>query len=579
MQLTTPEMKEHDAVFPGENLFFYWRTSPSLWESKFREYQGANPIIVPIYWALHSEYNDQYDFGSHKPETDLKRLLECARKTGRQLIFALPLTPTPFLTNGGIPSYLARNLSLNKEGLAVSVIDDTNKINRCYSFYDPRIFQAFRKFAWNLGQYFSQNGIDVPIYGLDSMREEEGHIVSFFNDHSQVFEGGFNRYIKQIQDSEPHKVQKLVEEPSYENDLKLEYSELIRSLYRDAAQESMAASWSGELKICLLGASTLDIFRRSSDSWESESEYYRPLMNAIVNDVLPSSVLLSHNLKSKTLKKSLSEIVTSSFVAQKMTDSYFDDDFSLQFKPLVFFELFDGGVGHFSLERAMQNSGLKFFFNKEYPWSYKFNKNLDVELDDIDDTSVFMFFGHRLDQKNFNKVLKLFMNGMRVFLDVADLDEDFVKKLEVFYAENDLATERVNYISPIVKASLGEGVLITYDSSKLLETSLVKRASFWETVMKFLKIKHLKVEADTGIEYFWKTRSSNTYELNYEEIRRLSLYNPTSYKRKVHVITSQNFAFIKSLDQFNVELNSTPLGIDLVLLPSGSINLDFGYFE
>ena len=76
MQLTTPELKEYDTVFPGENWFYFWRTSPSLWESKLREFSGAQPILVPIYWGLHSEQPEKFDFGTYKPETDLKRLYE-----------------------------------------------------------------------------------------------------------------------------------------------------------------------------------------------------------------------------------------------------------------------------------------------------------------------------------------------------------------------------------------------------------------------------------------------------------------------------------------------------------------------
>ncbi len=106
MQLTTPELREYDTVFPGENWFFYWRTSPSLWETKLREYQGPHPIFVPVYWGLHSENPDQYDFGNYRPETDIARLFKIAKDVGRELSIVIPTTPTPFLANGGLPSYI-----------------------------------------------------------------------------------------------------------------------------------------------------------------------------------------------------------------------------------------------------------------------------------------------------------------------------------------------------------------------------------------------------------------------------------------------------------------------------------------
>ena len=80
LQLTTPELIEYDSVFPGENWFFYWKTSPSLWKNKLQEYRGPTPIFVPIYWGFHNENPDQFDFGTFRPETDLKRLHDRKKK-------------------------------------------------------------------------------------------------------------------------------------------------------------------------------------------------------------------------------------------------------------------------------------------------------------------------------------------------------------------------------------------------------------------------------------------------------------------------------------------------------------------
>ena len=257
----------------------------------------------------------------------------------------------------------------------------------------------------------------------------------------------------------------------------------------------------------------------------------------------------------------------------------YSDEFSLSFQPLVFFQLIDGGVGHFSFEHSMDESGLKYYFEKQFPWSFKITHEFNTPIEDMDERAVYFFCGRRLNQELFNKVLRLFMNGFKVFLDIADLDIEFERKLEVFFTENDLKTESINYISPVVKASLGEGLIITYDSQKLSSTSLIKRSNFWDTMIKFLGVKHLEVQTEEGVHHFWKTRSSNTYELSYEEIRRVSFYNPTSYKKKAHIVSSANFAFIKTIDQMNVEVKSTPIGIDLNLLPGSSVTLDFGYFE
>jgi hypothetical protein len=160
LQLTTPELKEYDSVFPGENWFFYWKTSPALWESKFQEYNDLSPIFIPIYWGLHCEDPDQLDFGTNRPETDLKRLFTLAERYRKEVILILPITPCPFLTNDGLPSYLSRSLMCAEDGRVLTIVDNEKRLNKLFSFYDPRIFQSFRKFTWHLGQFLSQNGFN-----------------------------------------------------------------------------------------------------------------------------------------------------------------------------------------------------------------------------------------------------------------------------------------------------------------------------------------------------------------------------------------------------------------------------------
>ena len=578
-ELTTPEMKDSDAVFPGENWFYYWRTSPSLWENKLENYTGPLPLFVPINWPLHSEHQDQIDFGQIKPETDLKRLENIAKKLGKEIIFIIPVGPAPFLVNGGLPSYLARSLSINNDGIAISVLDDADRVNRVYSYYDPRVFQAFRKFMYHLGQYFTQSGVSSPLYALESFRIEEECLISFFKDHSQVFDGGFNRYIKQLQDTEPLKIEKLIENPVYEKDLKLEYSQLIQGLYLSSISEFLPGSFSGELKICLLGSGSIDLFKRSSDFWENQSDYFKSLMKSIVNGICPTSILINPKKKEGVFSKAISNLTSNSILKTYLSEDDYTDDSSLSFKPLFFFELHDGGEGHFSFEKAMEISGLKYFFEKEYPWAYRITNRLNLNIDEIEEKVVHFYFGSRLNQEQFNHVLKMFMNGNKVFLDINKISSKFLNKLEVFFTENNIAVEKINYISQVTKASLGEGLIVTYDSEKLGHTSLTKRSGFWDSMVSYLEVKQLKVQAEDGVEYFWKVRSSNSYELNYEEVRRVSFFNPTSYKRKVHIVSSHNFAFSKTIDQHRVEVNSTPIGIDILLLPGGMVTLDFGYFE
>lgn len=579
MQLTTPELKTYDTVFPGENWFLYWRTSPSLWETKLREYQGATPIFVPIYWGLHSEHPDQYDFGSYRPETDLKRLSEVIARSGKDAVFILPLVPAPFLPNGGVPSYIARNIIISDEGLGSAIVDNEGRLNKLFSYYDPRVFQSFRKFAWQVGQFFSQSGINFEVYGADFGHLDNGLFVSYFNDRSVAFDQGFHRYLKQFEENEPEKYQNIKYDHTYEERLKQDYADMIKGLYLQSAKESIPANWSGNLKFAFLGGSPSDIFARSSDMWEYHGDFFEPLFSIVVNGIIPTSCLLSPNMRKPILTRALNDVVSHSYLVSKLDNSMYDEDLHISFRPMTYFEVY-------LEEKDPQNAlhlnkgGLKYFFDRDYHWMYRIHQDpFKFNVDEEESHKVHFFFGSQMTKEKFNEMLKLFLNGGKIFLDSYELSVDLDNKLNVFLTENNIEVEKINYLTPILKAQIGEGTLITYDNQKLSETSIIKKVGFWQTMIKYLQLKHLDIQVDEGIYYFWKNRVSNTYELDYEEIRRVSFYNPTSYKKKVHIVSSKNFAFLKSVDEQNVNVKSTPIGIDVDLLPGGAVSLDFGYYE
>ena len=102
MSLTTPLLKEEDSIFPGESWFFYWKTSPALWEEKVKSCVSRY-LICPIFWGQHVTPEGHYDFGESVPECGLKKLVDIAKAYGKEVIFFLPLGPAPFLPNGGVP--------------------------------------------------------------------------------------------------------------------------------------------------------------------------------------------------------------------------------------------------------------------------------------------------------------------------------------------------------------------------------------------------------------------------------------------------------------------------------------------
>ena len=109
--------------------------------------------------------------------------------------------------------------------------------------------------------------------------------------------------------------------------------------------------------------------------------------------------------------------------------------------------------------------------------------------------------------------------------------------------------------------------------------STTKQYDFWNKIISTLDIKHPYCEADKELYFIWMHRYSNAYELDYEEIRRVSVYNPTNYKKKMQIKGHKNLAFLKSIDERGTHLKSSNKLIDIELKPKGSISIDFGLFE
>ena len=106
-----------------------------------------------------------------------------------------------------------------------------------------------------------------------------------------------------------------------------------------------------------------------------------------------------------------------------------------------------------------------------------------------------------------------------------------------------------------------------------------KRLDFWGVMIATFEIPHLSFFLPEGIESVWKTRSTSGNELNFEEVRRVSFYNPTSYKKKVHLPLVRSFALLKVMDENNVKVKNWSQEIEIEMMPEGSISLDFGVYS
>ncbi len=184
---------ELDPVRPGEHWFFYWKTSAALWESRIKDVPSHEVIFLPLNWGFHAEA-DGWDFGKLHPERDLLRLTRLLTQHGRNFCWLLPLTPAPFLPNGGVPSNTARTMSITDSGTHLAAIDQEQQLHKMFSFFEPKVFQAFSHFLKSFGNFLAENHIQAPLWGVNFEYRHGTNFESYIADHSIAFEQGFSRY-------------------------------------------------------------------------------------------------------------------------------------------------------------------------------------------------------------------------------------------------------------------------------------------------------------------------------------------------------------------------------------------------
>lgn len=573
--LTTPVPRDLDTVFPGENWFFYWKTSASLWRTKLQEFPGTR-IIIPLNWSFHSETGDQFDFDEHRPETNLLKLVEIAKEVGKQVVFFLPLTPAPFLPNGGLPHLLARGLSLNSEQIAYGVLDADDHLIKIYSFFDPRVFEAFERFVKKLGHYFVANNITADLWGIRCGYFKDGQFRSFLEDSSKTFDQAFSRFLQGKKTPEQTLSSLLEKQYAFE------FNKTIQDLYVTVARESLHGNFEGTLDVAFLGGGTSKFLKRLFGSI-STVDYSTELYEALAKDIIPSSVLIHHRLKKGVLTRELNDLVSNSYLPARLSanSAYEFEDIAV-FSPLSFFKVYEKVDGVSSIFQSWEQLNLWGYLRSTFGWSYKVITSDTLKLHENKNPyqeHIHLIHGHDVDRTLFNYMLKTFMNGGRVIMNRSGLSDEFSKRLETFFLENSLVVEKVNFLTQVQNITLGEGRLVLIDGDQFGERSPAEYEEFWKKIVDTFSILHIPIQNIEGIDYYWRTRPSSTNELKFEEVRRLSLYNPTSYRKKIKMNLSKNFVVYKVLDEMNVIVQTFPNELDIELSPEGSVIVDFGVFS
>ena len=573
----TPVLREEDSIFPGEGWFFYWKTSPALWEEKIKSCLSRY-LICPIFWGHHVISEGQFDFGENISEANLKRLVDLAQTHGREVVFFLPLGPAPFLPNGGVPSSFSRYFSLNERELVLCAVDSDGHVNKMVSFFDHRIFHAYSTFITTLGQYFESNGIEANVFGVESYYYEEDEIRDYMEDYSKVFEEAFTRYLSESTNREKvDELKKIESDPEKIRVLaKINFSNSIKELYQGLVEDALGTFWEGKIKYVFLGGGTKDLVSRIFDIEESEV-YSRQLFKSLSLRVTPSSILLPFGLKSQLLRKQFLDIVENCLNFQNFGKKLFCEKGESVYLAHHSFEIFYG----LDKKNNWEKVSLLPYIESVYPSTYEIKGLEDLNFsEEVDYNQKITFVeGNGLTQKTLNLVLRIFMNGGNIVLNTKNLDDQCKKRLELFILENGIESEKTNFKCSLEYISLGDGKFIIFNGNELERNSQNQLLFFWERILNIFDCKHPKFKGAEELLFFWKYRETHSLDLNFEEIRRLSVYNPTSYKKKMKVYLEKNFSLIKLLDQGGVQVSTQPYQIEIKLSPGGFLSLDLGVYS
>lgn len=556
-----------DPVRPGEQWFCYWKTSAALWESRILQCRPEEILFIPIPWGFHAEGPDSWDFGQFHPERDLLRLAQLLQQHHRKFCWLLPLSPFPFVPNGGVPVTAARTLSISKDGVHLTTLDQDETLHKVYSYFEPKVFQNFVDFLGAFGKFLGQNKIKAPLWGAVFSFQEGDQNISFMADRSVAFEQGFSRYLKQN-----HREGIDLTDPREEENLKLKFTREVQDLFRTTAETALAPFWIGAQNITVLGGSPAETLERLLPGGRSQLTYVRDLMDHYTHGRWISSALLKAKEKGELLPKLLAEHMGPPEIERRYNYNRAVGEMGPEWRPYGIVDVFGDDHGPF------EATGLLGFLSNHFPSVFGIHRSFSFTTEWIEENEhkVKFFHGASLDRTTMGQVLKLFMMGQKVVVDKSGLSTELDKRLQIFLMENDLKVQTVNFLTPMTLTELGEGRLITYEGARLTKETGPK---FWPQLFRYFNLSHVDINLGDDVFGLWRIRSSTPHELNFLDVRRVNLYNPTSYKKQVSIQTKHGFAFMKMIDPSKAQARSTGSTVEVELLPNGRIALDFGHYE
>ncbi len=537
------------------NWFFYWKTSSSLWREKLEFQCDSEILFIPINWSFHFD-EDKYDFGGIRPETDLELLSSTLDSIGQIYTYILPLSPFPYIQNGGVPSKFARYVSKSSNGIYKVVRRPNGEMTKIYSYFDPNIYKNFRKFVWELGKYIECLSFSVPILGVDFGHNENGQFQSYFKDNSPVYFAGKRKY-------------EVLEDKS-----NLSFYDTIKNLYIQTAKEALKDNWHGKIKIGLLGGSLSDLISFSIDDEYCLEGLTNDVDQLVVSDIIPSDILLDEDFRSESLYQVIKETNSQIYLNEKIRNNFFENENVLQFVPYRPFKI---SIGSDKDKSHWSEIGLTSFLRHRYPGLFVFERNFSNEdpYEEFNDNTFIYGLTTNINDE-FDLIIKKFLGGNSIIIDTKFFDEDLNKKLKCFVLENSLKVYEFSHLVKISIASFYENKIIFFNSNLLLDTPFLKRIAFWEKIEELMSFRILTIRSEDKVFTSWQRRCPTLLERDLSEVRRLNVFNLSSYKKKITISMLPSYNFYREVEKKYAEVNIGSINLEIVLWPKGKASIEFG---
>lgn len=585
--LTTPDLKNlSQNFFHGENWFCYWKSSSTLWSSKIEQYQGPTPMFVPLLWSHHvhkiaptgseTQYKISVDFGHKKQDTNISEVFKLSQSMGIEAVLVIPIGPLPFVSAGGLPSWLCESISLNKEGFAKIAIDDQQRIHKSYSFYSPKVFKEFVQMLSVLADQINSKGLSVKVYSMNSfyINPTTEKLESFFEDYSETAEQSLARYFASLKIQEKNLQNSKVTDKQW-----MDFHMQMQNLYTQAIKEIFAGNYQHNLQVAFSKSSHYGALSAMSMGSQDFSclDFIKTCWQS---SMIPSFV--TGNYGTTPITKLYQATCPHDWL-KDFTNSRKNDLNQNSYIPLKLLEVM-------SENESLDKIGLYPILCESFhgSWSYisKFTSE-EVQSWELPKTIIIQDIASNISEDKFQNscqdpfvqtLIRAIMGGHQLAVNREALTANQIRLLEQFFIQNQLRKILVNHYCPMEFISIGQaGKICLFNGSEIKNSTKDLQKAFWKQIVKLFEIHFVPWTLNSEIEVLWLEKEAGTQDLYYEQMRRVILFNKSHDAKELSITRDKKHFLVKIIDPTNAEVITKPQSIEINFQSQGFVILDFGF--